>query len=55
MVNSTNKVRLQKLVREQNEAQVVKVEDTVIYCKGETAINLIKTWLAKQKLWNQAS
>ena len=34
MVNSANKVRLQKLVKEQMEAHVDKVECTVIYCEG---------------------
>ena len=40
MVKCANKVRLQKLVMEQMSAHVGEVNGTIIYCTGETAINL---------------
>ena len=39
MVNSSNKVRLQKLLKEHIEAHIDKVKGTIIYCEGETAID----------------
>lgn len=40
MVNSANKVRLQKLVKEQLEAKVDQVNGDIIYCQGEVSTNL---------------
>ena len=40
MANSGNKVRLQKLVKEQFRTKVGRVRGGVIYCEGETSINL---------------
>ncbi|KAL8603169.1 hypothetical protein ACOMHN_032615 [Nucella lapillus] len=40
MVRSGNKVRLQKLVKKKLEAEVARVGCEVIYCEGETAVNL---------------
>ncbi|KAL8565961.1 hypothetical protein ACOMHN_054946 [Nucella lapillus] len=40
MVRSGNKVRLQKLVKKKLEAEVAWVGCEVIYCEGETAVNL---------------
>ena len=40
MVNSKNKVRLQKLVKEQLKGQVGQVQAAIIYCKGERSTNL---------------
>ena len=40
MVNSANKVRLQKFLMEQMETQVDRVRGGVIYCEGETSTNL---------------
>jgi len=40
MVNLANKVRLQKLVKEQMKAHIDEVDGTIIYCEGATAINL---------------
>ena len=40
MVNSGNKVRLQKLVKEQLKRQAGQVHGDIIYCEGETSTNL---------------
>ena len=40
MFNSGNKVRLQKLVKEQLITQVGQVRGGIIYCEGETSTNL---------------
>jgi len=40
MVNSGNKVRLQKLVKEQLKKQVGRVQSSIIYCEGEMSTNL---------------
>ncbi|KAL8573120.1 hypothetical protein ACOMHN_027380 [Nucella lapillus] len=40
MVRSGNKVRLQKLVKKKLEAEVARVGCEVIYCEGETSVNL---------------
>ena len=40
MVNSKNKVRLQKLVKEQLKKQLGQVRGNVIYCEGEMSTNL---------------
>ena len=40
MVNSGNKVRLQKLVKEQMKRQAGHVHGDIIYYKGETSTNL---------------
>jgi len=40
MVNSDNKVRLQKLVMEQMKTHVGQVKGSIIYCKGEKSIDL---------------
>lgn len=40
MVNSGNKVRLQKLVKDELEKQVGQVQGDIIYCEGEVSTNL---------------
>ena len=40
MVSSGNKVRLQKLLKDQLKTQVGRVPGDVIYCEGETSTNL---------------
>ena len=40
MVNSANKVRLQKLVKEHMQIKVGLVQDGTIYCEGEMSTNL---------------
>ncbi|MES9880814.1 MAG: hypothetical protein ABW185_08030 [Sedimenticola sp.] len=40
MVNSGNKVRLQKLVKEQLKTQIGRTPCNVIYCEGDKSINL---------------
>ena len=40
MVNSANKVRLQKLVKEQLKTYVGQGQSTIIYCEGDTSTNL---------------
>ena len=40
MVNSGNKVRLQKLVKEELKTQVDQVQGDIIYCEGEVSTNL---------------
>ena len=39
MVNSGNKVRLQKLVKEHLRTRVGLVQSDIIYCEGETSTN----------------
>ena len=40
MVNSGNKVRLQKLLKEHLKAHVGQVQGSIIYCEGDTSTNL---------------
>ncbi|KAJ4940245.1 hypothetical protein JOQ06_026554 [Pogonophryne albipinna] len=40
MVNSGNKVRLQKLLKEQLKTRVCRVQGEIIYCEGERSTNL---------------
>lgn len=40
MVNSGNKIRLQKLVKEELKTQVGQVQGDIIYCEGEVSTNL---------------
>ena len=40
MVNSGNKVRLQKLLKEQLKTRVCRVRGEIIYCEGERSTNL---------------
>ncbi|KAF3856930.1 hypothetical protein F7725_017653 [Dissostichus mawsoni] len=40
MVNSGNKVRLQKLLKEQLKIRVCRVQGEIIYCEGERSTNL---------------